>query len=490
MNISIQNKLNTIECNTLENASKILVNAKIEDADTIMEVDTGADVTLSSAEAKYSQTEKEALAIVFATSKLRQYLFRRKFVFESIHNALTTVFGDKRLLPPLIANRMHDCALELSNFDFDIKKTNKDNMLCADAFSRLPFEAVIPRTCQDQMLKLLHQGHIGVDRMKSLARSSIWWPKMDSQIEEFVKECSPFMHYQAAPPAENTPWPRTNQPCQRVHNTNMLKILIGPWTTLEQDLTDWNKTLKFPRHLRLGDLPDLDILLASDDTNFEAGASSEPQLLTQGDVNDLVRDLDLSKKQSELSGSRLKGWNLLHKGTKNIDPRFSKSWQCSKCQPNRVPSIFQNFEDSRDRERHYIKKSSWPNRETFTTGHKNIVNPPLIDSENIYSPPLHIKLELMKNFVKAMDRNASGFAYLKQKYSSISDAKIKEGIFVGPQIRELLQDGNFQNSLNEVELAAWNSFRNVCKNFLGSVKVENYRDVVIICCFPTRHTGM
>ncbi|UYV79769.1 hypothetical protein LAZ67_18000591 [Cordylochernes scorpioides] len=111
-------------------------------------------------------------------------------------------------------------------------------------------------------------------------------------------------------------------------------------------------------------------------------------------------------------------------------------------------------------------------------GYKNIANLPLIDSENIYLPPLQIKLGLMKNFVKAMDRNASGFAYLKQKFSSISEAKIKEGIFVGPQIRELQQDGNFQNSLNEFEAAAWNSFRNVCKNFLGSVKVENYRDIV------------
>ncbi|UYV72907.1 hypothetical protein LAZ67_10001131 [Cordylochernes scorpioides] len=109
-----------------------------------------------------------------------------------------------------------------------------------------------------------------------------------------------------------------------------------------------------------------------------------------------------------------------------------------------------------------------------SVGYKNIANLPLIDSENIYSPPLHIKLGLMKNFVKAMDRNASGFAYLKQKFSSISEAKIKEGIFVGPQIQELQQDGNFQNSLNEVEAAAWNSFRNVCKNFLGSVKFENY----------------
>jgi len=44
--------------------------------------------------------------------------------------------------------------------------------------------------------------------------------------------------------------------------------------------------------------------------------SSEPHLLTQGDLNDVLRDLNLSKKQAELLGSRLKGWNLLHQDTK------------------------------------------------------------------------------------------------------------------------------------------------------------------------------
>ncbi|UYV73296.1 hypothetical protein LAZ67_10002588 [Cordylochernes scorpioides] len=43
----------------------------------------------------------------------------------------------------------------------------------------------------------------------------------------------------------------------------------------------------------------------------------------------------------------------------------------------------------------------------------------------------------------------------------------------GSQIRELLQDGNFQNSLNEVEAVSMEFLRNVCNNFLGSVKVEN-----------------
>jgi hypothetical protein len=35
--------------------------------------------------------------------------------------------------------------------------------------------------------------------------------------------------------------------------------------------------------------------------------SNEPHLLTQGDLKDIVRDLNLSKKQDEIFGSMLKG---------------------------------------------------------------------------------------------------------------------------------------------------------------------------------------
>jgi len=37
-----------------------------------------------------------------------------------------------------------------------------------------------------------------------------------------------------------------------------------------------------------------------------------------------------------------------------------------------------------------------------------------------------------------MDQNSAGFMYLKNKFSRISDAKIKEGEFVRPQITELI----------------------------------------------------
>ena len=53
----------------------------------------------------------------------------------------------------------------------------------------------------------------------------------------------------------------------------------------------------------------------------------------------------------------------------------------------------------------------------------------------ILLPPLHIKLGLMKSFAKAMDRNGTTFLYLRQKFPLLSDAKIREGVFTGPDIR-------------------------------------------------------
>jgi hypothetical protein len=73
-------------------------------------------------------------------------------------------------------------------------------------------------------------------------------------------------------------------------------------------------------------------------------------------------------------------------------------------------------------------------------------------------PPLHIKLGLVKCFVKAMNKNGAGFKYVQTKFSRIiSEAKIKEGVFDGPQIRELLKDRKFEETLTPAERNAWQS---------------------------------
>ena len=333
-----------------------------------------------------------------------------------------------------------------------------------------------------------------------------------------------------------------------------------------------------PKQMDLSDADELseaDVEKEKDDPDFEPTSSlSEPHLLSQRDLNDLVRDLNLSKNQSELLASRLKGWNLLQKDTKitlyrkrhcdfeqffsledgvvfcndvysvieELNQKYDKNeWRLfidsskvslkavllhngnelpsvpvahaanmketydsmklllqkikyeehkwSICGDLKVVALLLGMQlgytkfccflcewDSRDKKNHYEKKV-WPKR-SLTPGEKNVVNPPLVVPEKIYLPPLHIKLGLMKNFVKGMDRTGEGFTYLKNKFPKVSEAKIKEGIFVGPQIRELMRDHEFDEKLNDIEKAAWLSFKEVCAQFLGNNKAHNYAEII------------
>ena len=87
----------------------------------------------------------------------------------------------------------------------------------------------------------------------------------------------------------------------------------------------------------------------------------------------------------------------------------------------------------------------WPPRADHTVGRYNVQHASLVDPLKVYLPPLHIKLSLMKNIVVAMDRNGSGFQCLKDKFGKIKmDAKLKAGIFVGPEIREIMRDHPFR----------------------------------------------
>ncbi len=95
--------------------------------------------------------------------------------------------------------------------------------------------------------------------------------------------------------------------------------------------------------------------------------------------------------------------------------------------------------DSRATGDNYIKRD-WQKRTTYEPGMNSLQNVPLVDPKKIFLPSLHIKLGLMKIFVKAIGKkNSRGYYYLVAKFPKISGAKLKEGIFVGPQIRELLK---------------------------------------------------
>ena len=120
--------------------------------------------------------------------------------------------------------------------------------------------------------------------------------------------------------------------------------------------------------------------------------------------------------------------------------------------------------------KHYLR-NEWPSRETLQVGSHNEVADPLVKPRQVMLPPLHEKLGLMKNFVKVINKESPAFAFIKHTLPQVSDAKLKAGIFDGPQIRSLMKDENFNGIISETERNAWQAFRSVVNNFLGN---KNY----------------
>uniref|UniRef100_A0A336MPS3 RNA-directed DNA polymerase n=1 Tax=Culicoides sonorensis TaxID=179676 RepID=A0A336MPS3_CULSO len=77
---------------------------------------------------------------------------------------------------------------------------------------------LIPPLLRDKALDLLHKSHLGIVKCKQIARSCMWWPKIDVDIENFINSCKSCQIN--ASRRSNTPlmsWPATNYPFERIH---------------------------------------------------------------------------------------------------------------------------------------------------------------------------------------------------------------------------------------------------------------------------------
>ena len=257
----------------------------------------------------------------------------------------------------------------------------------------------------------------------------------------------------------------------------------------------------------------------SSDSDFN---ETKPHFPNQQEMDDLVRDLGLTKANAELLVSRLKDWNLLDKSCRstgyrkrhakfssyyamdkdtllcycaNIDGLFAEigfsyvaaDWRLfidssSKSlkavllhNGNKYPSIpvghsaimkedynnvkhllkkiqytshmwdccgdfkmlafllglqggytkhscFYCLWDSRANDQHYVRKD-WPARDHLVVGQHNIIHNALVSRSKVLMPPLHIKLGLIKQFVKALDfDNSDAFQHMRFMFPNLSEA--------------------------------------------------------------------
>ena len=83
---------------------------------------------------------------------------------------------------------------------------------------------------ETQVLQLLHLGHFGMQRMKQLARSSAYWPDMNSNIEDMCRSCTSCAEHQNDPPKQSDhPWMVPEKPWSRIHIDHAINFLGTNW---------------------------------------------------------------------------------------------------------------------------------------------------------------------------------------------------------------------------------------------------------------------
>ncbi|BES99282.1 Hypothetical Protein NTJ_12100 [Nesidiocoris tenuis] len=250
-----------------------------------------ASRALTPAESNYSQLDREALAIIYATTHFFNYLYGKRFVLVTDNEPLSRIFHPDRPLPQMTSARLLRYASFLSGLDYTIRcKKGQDNKN-VDCLSRAPActsgnisaiaideevntlyaetllqisssavtaetvaeetardpelqtimqelrnsrtdspytvssnmlfrsdRVVIPKVLQTSILKELHTSHIGITKMKQLARRYVYWERLDKDIEHLVKSCESCAKIRHCPQkAPLHPWDQPDENWDRVH---------------------------------------------------------------------------------------------------------------------------------------------------------------------------------------------------------------------------------------------------------------------------------
>ncbi|KYN05031.1 Uncharacterized protein K02A2.6 [Cyphomyrmex costatus] len=184
-----------------------------------------ASRSLTSAERNYSQLDREALAIVFAINHFFMYVFGRKFKLITDNQPLASIHQEQYSTDIAINEEVHQLCystiFEISTEELTTEKivqeTDKDEVLSKIKQTILNGEidnieytldagilfkgqrAVIPKKLQAKILEELHKTHVGITKMKQLARRYCIWKGIDRDIENTVKSCRNCAEVKASP---------------------------------------------------------------------------------------------------------------------------------------------------------------------------------------------------------------------------------------------------------------------------------------------------
>ena len=222
--------------------------------------------SLTDAETRYAQIEKEMLSIVHGCIKFHHFIFGKHVTIYNDHKPLEDIYRKPLLSTPMRIQRMR---LRLQWYDITVKYRRGKDMELPDTLSRAQLQdstpeagslecvsmlnfvsvseqkytelqerskeelsllqqtiqqgwpdsrrevpisvhpywdsrsqlavsdgivykglrIVVPPTMQKDMLKLIHQSHLGIVKSKQRAREVLYWPGMSAEIEDMIRNC-------------------------------------------------------------------------------------------------------------------------------------------------------------------------------------------------------------------------------------------------------------------------------------------------------------
>lgn len=109
---------------------------------------------------------------------------------------------------------------------------------------------IVPNPGQNVM-KQLHQYHPGVSRVKALARSYVWWPKLDKEVEDTLKGCATCQEHHNIPasaPLHTRDWPDKPYPCGLCRTVYGKNVFCACQCTFKMDGPVSNELCHFSHH--------------------------------------------------------------------------------------------------------------------------------------------------------------------------------------------------------------------------------------------------
>ena len=163
-----------------------------------------ASRTLTKAEMKYAQIDREALAIIFGVKKFNEYLFGRSFILITDNRPLTHIFAPSKMLPTVANARIQRWAIYLGAHNYTIEHRSAKDHTNVDGLSRLPAET---EDDEEDPVKILHVSQMETIPVTSrnIAQETIKDPILkkvlnytmngwDEISEEDKNELEPYFH--------------------------------------------------------------------------------------------------------------------------------------------------------------------------------------------------------------------------------------------------------------------------------------------------------